>query len=72
MTLRILNDREKDIISKRLKKYGYLLSGGSVENGIYHLGLNTRGAATVGSNLGPDLKNCLNAKAVFLNGKQIA
>ncbi|MFQ8988437.1 MAG: hypothetical protein ACLR6T_07120 [Intestinibacter sp.] len=72
MTLRILSDREKAIISKRLKKYGYLLEGGSVEDGNYHLSLNTHGAATTGNNLGPDLKSLLNAKSIFLQGIKIA
>ena len=72
MALRVLDNREKTAISKFLKSYGYLLDGGSVEDGVYHLGLNKRGCSTVGKNLGPGLKNLLNAKAVFLEGKQIA
>lgn len=72
MTLRILNDREKATISKRLKKYGYLLAGGSVQDGSYHLSLDTHGASTVGNNLGHDLKSLLNANAIFLDGIRIA
>ena len=72
MTLRSLNDREKDVISEKLKMYGFILNGGSVESGVYHLSLNTHGAATIGNNLGAELKKILNAKTIFVSGIQIS
>ena len=71
MTLRILSNQEKTTISETLKKYGFLLEGGSKENGIYHLSLNTHGAATIGHNIGSELKQLLKAKAIFLQGVRI-
>ena len=72
-----LNEKERQLIERVLKGFGFWLRGGSSEirkDGkiIYHLSIDTGCCCNVGYRLGPMLKKALNADEIYLMGLQIA
>ena len=74
---RLLNDEEKEVISKVLKPFGFLYEGHGTcqvtEEGkvIYHLDFNTGPVATLGYELGAKLRKALKADEVYKMGNKL-